>query len=123
VASLAFAEAHPKLAKAHSPELVLWLIGTHHGHGRPFFPAKDWPGQSTEIIEADLGDGMIAATSTRSTAALTAQWIDLFSRLQAQYGAWGLARLEALLRLADHRQSEAEEIENSVGSQAKRVTA
>jgi CRISPR-associated endonuclease/helicase Cas3 len=122
VASLAFAEAHPKLAKAHSPELVLWLIGTHHGHGRPFFPAKDWPGQSTEIIEADLGDGVVAATSTRSTAALTAQWIDLFSRLQAQYGAWGLARLEAILRLADHRQSEAEEIENS-GSQAKKVAA
>jgi CRISPR-associated endonuclease/helicase Cas3 len=123
VASLAFAEAHPKLAKAHSSELVLWLIGTHHGHGRPFFPAKDWPGQSAELIEADLGDGVVAATSTRSTAALTAQWIDLFSRLQAQYGAWGLARLEAILRLADHRQSEAEEIEHNVSSQAKKEAA
>jgi CRISPR-associated endonuclease/helicase Cas3 len=122
VASLAFAEAHPKLAGAHSPELVLWLIGTHHGHGRPFFPAKDWPGQSAKMIEADLGDGMVAATCARSMAALTAQWIDLFSRLEAQYGAWGLARLEAILRLADHRQSEAEEIEK-VDSQSKKAAA
>src|ERR1700731_3523577 len=43
VASLAYAEAHPKFAEAHDPELVLWLIGTHHGHGRPFFPPVDWP--------------------------------------------------------------------------------
>jgi CRISPR-associated endonuclease/helicase Cas3 len=123
VASLAFAEAHPKVAKAHSPELVLWLIGTHHGQGRPFFPPIDWPGQSAEIIEADLGDGMVAATSTRSMAALTAQWIDMFSRLEAQYGAWGLARLEAILRLADHRQSEAEQIEINVESQSKKAAA
>ena len=109
--------------KAHSPELVLWLIGTHHGHGRPFFPAKDWPGQSAEMIEADLGDGMVAAACTRSMAALTAQWIDMFSRLEAEYGAWGLARLEAILRLADHRQSEAEEMENNVDNQSKKVAA
>jgi CRISPR-associated endonuclease/helicase Cas3 len=112
VASLVFAEAHPKLAKAHSPELVLWLIGTHHGHGRPFFPAIDWPAQNAETIEADLGDGMVAAICSLSLAELTAQWIDMFSRLEAQYGAWGLARLEAILRLADHRQSEAEEFRN-----------
>jgi CRISPR-associated endonuclease/helicase Cas3 len=110
VASLLFAEAHPKFAKAHNPELVLWLIGTHHGHGRPFFPTIDWPGESTETIEADLGDGAIAAPCRRSMAALTAQWIEMFSRLEAEYGAWGLARLEAVLRLADHRQSEAEQI-------------
>jgi CRISPR-associated endonuclease/helicase Cas3 len=123
VASLAFAEAHPKLARAHNPELVLWLIGTHHGHGRPFFPAKDWPGQSAKMIEADLGDGLVSATCTRSMAALTAQWVDLFSRLEAEYGAWGLARLEAILRLADHRQSEAEEIENDIDSRSKKAAA
>jgi CRISPR-associated endonuclease/helicase Cas3 len=123
VASLAFAEAHPKFARAHNPELVLWLIGTHHGHGRPFFPAIDWPGRSDEIIEADLGDGMVAATSSRSIAALTAQWIDMFTRLEAEYGAWGLARFEAILRLADHRQSAAEEKAQNVADHTQKAAA
>jgi CRISPR-associated endonuclease/helicase Cas3 len=28
-------------AEAYDPELVLWLIGTHHGYGRPLFPHTD----------------------------------------------------------------------------------
>ncbi|MGD9535548.1 MAG: type I-U CRISPR-associated helicase/endonuclease Cas3 [Alphaproteobacteria bacterium] len=107
VASLGFAEAHPRLKDAHDPELVLWLVGTHHGHGRPFFPAVEWPREG-ERFETDLGDGVVTALPARPLAALTASWIDLFSRLQRRYGPWGLARLEATLRLADHRQSEAE---------------
>jgi CRISPR-associated endonuclease/helicase Cas3 len=123
VASLAFAEAHPKFANAHNPELVLWLIGTHHGHGRPFFPAIDWPAQSAEVIEADLGDGMVTAMCSRSLAEVTAQWIDMFSRLEIKYGPWGLARLEAILRLADHRQSEAEEVEINISSRSQKAAA
>ena len=123
MASLAFAEAHPKFAKAHNPELVLWLIGTHHGHGRPFFPAIDWPAQSGEVIEADLGDRMVKAMCLRSLAEVTAQWIDMFSRLEVKYGPWGLARLEAILRLADHRQSEAEEAEINVSSRSQKAAA
>ena len=123
VASLAFAEAHPKLAQARDPKLVLWLIGTHHGYGRPFFPAYNWPGESEETIEADLGDGMIVVRPTRSIAALTPQWIDLFTHVHAHYGPWGLARLEAILRLADHRQSESEETEENAGSQSTKVAA
>jgi CRISPR-associated endonuclease/helicase Cas3 len=41
VASLRFADAHPRFATARDPYLVLWLIGTHHGYGRPFFPAPE----------------------------------------------------------------------------------
>ncbi len=69
--------------------LVRHLIGTHHGHGRPLFPALPDP----ELWHA-LG-GL--------------DWAEQFSRLQAQYGHWGLAYLETLLRLADWLVSDQEQ--------------
>src|SRR5262249_7712663 len=71
IASLQFAEAHPRFTMAHDPELVLWLIGTHHGYGRPFFPAPEsaWPREG-EVFKANLGDGEVSATPARSLAEL-----------------------------------------------------
>jgi len=109
VASLAFAVVHPKFLEARDPDLVLWLIGTHHGHGRPFFPAVEWP-KVDEPFSVDLGDGKCDATPLR-LAELTARWGDLRGQLVGRYGHWGLARLEAILRLADHRRSEDEQKE------------
>ena len=113
VASLRFAEAHPRFANAHDPDLVLWLIGTHHGYGRPFFPSpeREWPGEG-ETFATDLGDGTIVSKPARSLADLTAAWLDISERLKRRYSVWGLARLEAILRLADHRRSEAEQDED-----------
>ncbi|MBF6571540.1 MAG: type I-U CRISPR-associated helicase/endonuclease Cas3 [Candidatus Binataceae bacterium] len=113
VASLRFAEAHPRFTNAHDPDLVLWLIGTHHGYGRPFFPPpeREWPGEG-ETFATDLGDGRIVSKPACSLADLTAAWIDIAERLKRRYSVWGLARLEAILRLADHRRSEAEQDED-----------
>ena len=35
--SVRLALTHPRFGEARDPELVLWLVGTHHGFGRPFY--------------------------------------------------------------------------------------
>ncbi|MEY3730960.1 MAG: hypothetical protein RLZZ57_1716 [Pseudomonadota bacterium] len=84
----------PQLAQAYDPELVLWLIGTHHGHGRPLFPHDD-PAEPTDTPGPQRLDFQFREQD----------WPQIFERLKARYGPWELARLEALLRLADHRAS------------------
>jgi len=108
VASLMWAVAHPQLNEAHDPDLVLWLVGTHHGYGRPFFTATEWPPEG-DTFSVDLGDGELASQPAVSLAALQSRWFDMRERLHSKYGPWGLARLEAILRLADHRRSECEQ--------------
>ena len=93
--SVRLAPADARFAEAHDPNLVLWLIGTHHGLGRPFFGF------------ADPQDGNQGPQSL-SFHFNGFDWASLFDRLKRRYGTWGLARLETILRLADHRASEAE---------------
>lgn len=96
--SVHMARAKGRLDGAHDAELVLWLVGTHHGHGRPFFPAAAYP----EADETPDGRPPIWR--------LDADWPGLFARLRRRYGAHGLALMEAILRLADHRVSEGYEL-------------
>lgn len=110
VGSVLLALEHPRLADAHDPELVLYLVGTHHGHGRPCFPPVRWPGPMTPL-RVDLGDGPVMARQGLELQRLDSGWIELVERVTTRHGAWALAHLEAVLRLADHRQSEAEQAE------------
>jgi CRISPR-associated endonuclease/helicase Cas3 len=109
VASLRAAEAHPAFLAARDPGLVLWLIGTHHGHGRPLFPAVTWPTQG-DVFDADPGGGYgpMQARPALAAAKLAARWLELCEAMYTNYGPWYLAHLEAVLRLADHRCSELE---------------
>ncbi|HEY0757838.1 MAG TPA: type I-U CRISPR-associated helicase/endonuclease Cas3 [Acidisarcina sp.] len=101
-------------AEARDPELVLWLIGTHHGHGRPFFPHGD-PDDAVErknLLKVLGVPALLSAGAGPQSLAFDwngLDWPSLYEVLKARYGVWELARMEAVLRLADHRTSEMEE--------------
>ena len=114
--SVRMAQAHPRFAEAHDPELVLWLIATHHGFGRPFFNFADEPrdgGTEPDGAAACLGVERWRLVPGPGPESLVfnvngADWPALYERLRGRYGIWRLAHLEAILRLADHRASESE---------------
>jgi CRISPR-associated endonuclease/helicase Cas3 len=111
--SVRLAIANPLFAGAHDPLLVIWLIGTHHGFGRPLFPHDDPLDQRDRKfrlpreIGADLALPAGAGPQSLAFDFRGWDWARVFEILKSRYGAWGLARLEAFVRLADHRASEA----------------
>lgn len=69
---------------ADVPDLVRWLVATHHGYARPHWP----------ILDHGLG------------------LAELMDRLQGEHGYWGLALYETALRCADRLVSK-REVENA----------
>jgi CRISPR-associated endonuclease/helicase Cas3 len=106
--SLALIEACPALLSgAADPDLVRHLVSSHHGYGRPLPPVIE----DRNPVEVRVIHG-----GTESRAGSGHQFHELdrgvperFWRLVRRYGWWGLAFLEAVLRLADHRRSEEEQ--------------
>ena len=114
--SVRMAQAHPRFAEARDPALVLWLIGTHHGFGRPFFDFADPHGSGSghDEVLACLGVERWRPASGPGPQSMAfdldgADWATIYEQLKQRYGVWGLAHLEAALRLADHRASETEQ--------------
>lgn len=103
--SVRWAAAQLETKKSNTDlDLVLWLIGTHHGFGRPFFPHDDpWDDQHRELLGQALPAG--AGPNRLDFDWRGYDWPGLMQQLQKRYGVWGLAFLEACLRLADHRAS------------------
>ena len=105
--SLAMVEAHADaLAQAHDRDLVLHLVASHHGWCRPFAPAFDHADDLS--VKLQHGDVALAAGTRHRRSRLDSGVSDRFWALIDRYGWWGLAWLEAVLRLADHRASEQE---------------
>ncbi len=116
LASLALlAENTPLLGPGVDVDLVLHLIASHHGHCRPFAPVPE--GEDTEPVELVFAaeGGEVRARSDHGLERLDSGVADRFWRLVERYGWFGLAWLEAILRLADHRRSEQEQQEKPSG--------
>ena len=71
-------------------DLILHLIAAHHGWARPGFPdRRQWDPETPSVRNQQLA----------------LETADRFARLQARYGPWRLAWLEALLKAADAHES------------------
>ena len=104
VASIAMIESNGEvLVPAHDKDLVLHLIGTHHGWARPLPPIVEDP--SPQVLSFGVDGHLMETTSDLTECSLALDMADRFWRLVERYGYHGLAWLEAVLRLADHQQS------------------
>jgi CRISPR-associated endonuclease/helicase Cas3 len=92
---------------AHDWPLVQHLVATHHGRCRPLAPWTADPNPVT--VRFSHNGSACEATSAHDLARLDSGVAERFWVLVRRYGWWGLAWLEAMLRLGDHRQSELEQ--------------
>ncbi len=90
-------------ARANDPELVAHLIASHHGWCRPWAPAALDPEPRSVQLQVEKTSMMV------DTSAIDADFLARcparFRVLCRRYGWHGLAYLESILRLSDHRAS------------------
>lgn len=89
-------------------DLVLHLIAAHHGHARPFAPVVP----DDELLGVEVAGITLTHEQRKSLTPphrLDSGIAERFWALTRRFGWWGLAYLEAALRIADQQASAAEE--------------
>lgn len=103
LAVTAWVNTQPDHARGDDDELLVHLVAAHHGHARPLLPPVTDP--SPQAVTCTMPDH---EQITIKSADMGTDWSgpDRFHALNRRYGPWGLALLEAVLRLADMACSE-----------------
>ena len=79
-------------------DLLVHLVISHHGSGRPLVPpaADDTSG----LVAATIGDQVVEVSA--NLVRIDWEQPSRFRQLHDEFGPWGLALLEAILRQSDH---------------------
>ena len=87
-------------------DLLLHLVASHHGGGRPLVQVVHDPAPT--LVAADIGGMRVAVSGDLSQP----DWDQplRFRGVCERYGLWGVALLEAIVRQADHAVSQISEI-------------
>jgi len=102
--SLALLESSPQMKeRAHDLDLVRHLVASHHGWCRPWAPFFEDPEPCN--VRLEVGGLSIEVDTGAIDTAFLLEVPARFRGLCRRYGWHGLAYLEALLRLGDHRAS------------------
>lgn len=96
------------LSGASDGDLVRHLVASHHGWCRPWAPAV--ADDDPVDVEVEHHGRVLRASSDHDLASVGSGIADRFFALLDRYGWHGLAWLESVLRLADHRRSELDEM-------------
>lgn len=97
----AWLERHPSWGDSGHRDLLLHLVVSHHGNGRPLVTPVD---DGTAAKVSAVVDGM-PVEAPADLARVDWGQPRRFRKLNDRYGPWGLALLEAIVRLADWRVS------------------
>ena len=91
-------KAHGDCVDDPLADLLVHLVISHHGSGRPLVPPV--PDQTADQVQAQINGTAVTAPADLSMI----DWSQpaRFAQLNDRFGPWGLALLEAIVRRADH---------------------